>query len=249
MNDTTVLFLAGIVVVSVIIQRISGFGFGVFALPIFTIALGARTAIPSMQILSISVAFSGAWRFRRTIGWGRLRGMVVPSSVGIGAGLLVLHVASERGLEFVIGSLAIVASVALSLRPRAVKHEEAGLLVVGALCGALSMTTSLAGPPFALFAYNQGWNSDEIRGTLFFYFGTISVVTFAIRFAMASVNGTDGLIAALLIPAVLVGDLVSRPVVRKVHGSAARVIAAAIVFLSGAAGVLGAADLVAILAR
>lgn len=242
----TICGLECLVLISVILQRVSGFGFGILSLPVLTIVVGTNSGIAIMQELAIVVGLTGAWSYRTndTLSW--LRRMALPTTLGVGSGLVIMRILNNRGLEFCIGAVVLLGAVGILLPFKMLAHERESraLPVVGYLCGALTMATGLGGPPLAVFAYKQQWPPEAIRGTFFIYFSCLTIVTFAFRVASARVGIADVTTAAVLIPAVGTGHLVALFVVRSLGKSWGRAVATVVVFASGASAMVHASGVI-----
>ena len=188
------------------IQGSVGFGLGVFGAPLLALLdprLVPGPILLDALLLTILVAVR-EWKHVRLadLAWsvpGRLVGTII-------AVLLMKAVPAER-FQVALGLL-ILAAVALSAWGPRLPLNPRTLTVAGVAAGILSTFTSIGGPPIALvYQHEEG---PRVRGTLAAFF-TIGVI-----FSMGGLNvagrfgWTEVRLAAVLLPGVVAGFLLSR---------------------------------------
>ena len=217
------------------LQSSVGFGLNLVAAPVL-IAIDRRLVPGPAALLSLVLTILVAHPAAREllvplVGWalvGRIPGTVL--------GALTVAVLSERGLGIAFSVLLLVA-VALSASGYALPRTAPTLVGVGLLSGFMGTTTSVGGPPMSLIYQDE--EGATIRGTLagFLTVGiSLSLVSLALvgRFGAAEVGAS-----AALLPALLVGFVLSRWTAPRLDGHHTR----------AAVLVVSAASAVALLAR
>lgn len=195
------------VLVGAIVQGAAGFGLGLLAAPVVTLAdpglvpvalLVVTAALPLMTV-GREIAYVD-WR---GVGWamvGRLPG----TAVGAWA-LLVLPVAAIG----VAVSLAVLLAVGASVVAWRPSPTPRALVLGGFLSGVSGTATSIGGPPVALLY--QGSPGPQVRATLGAFFFVGIVVSVGVLAATGQVERGDVLAGVLLLPAMLVGFALSGP--------------------------------------
>jgi uncharacterized membrane protein YfcA len=213
--------LALIILVASCLQGSIGFGMGMFAAPF--IALIDTSLLPvivitlAMVVTAIVVILDRAALDLRGAGWA-LAGRV-PGSV-LGAGLLT--VMSTTLLSWAV-AVTVLLGVLVSLRgwtPRVTRSTQA---TAGALSGIMGTATSVGGAPMAIL-----WQASEgprLRGTMSAFFLVGSTLSLAALFLWGVVPPHSLLVAAWMIPFVLLGVVLSRFVNRFLNRRRTRALA------------------------
>ena len=187
------------------IQGSVGFGLGVFGAPLLALIDARLVPGPILLdalLLTILVAVR-EWRWIRfsDLGWA-LPGRLVGTALAV---LLMRAVPAER-FQVALGLL-ILAAVAISAWGPRLPLNRRTLTVAGILAGVLSTFTSIGGPPMALLYQHE--EGPRVRGTLSAFF-TIGVIFSMGGLRVAGRFGwTEVRLAAYLLPAVVLGFLLS----------------------------------------
>jgi uncharacterized membrane protein YfcA len=125
-------------------------------------------------------------------------------------------VAALRGLDPVVLQIAVSVGVFATLGARhlAANRHTPGWAgpIAGVAAGALSTSTTTAGPPILVYLLGRGLEPEQVRDTLTLCFIGLTVVSVT---ALAA-TGTSGavpdvVLVAVLVPVVAVGHLAGRP--------------------------------------
>ena len=206
-----VLLLAGgAVLVGATVQGTVGFGLGLLAAPVLTIA--DRSLVPgTLLLVTVPLPLLSLVRERahvdwRGVGWamtGRLPATVV--------GVLLVTSLPATGIAVVV-AVVVLGAVALSLSSWHPRPVPGALAVAGAVSGVTGTVTAVGGPPMAIVYQHQ--EGRRIRATLaaFFLLGTV-ISTAALALA-GHVDGRDARDALVLLPFMVAGFLLSSPLRR-----------------------------------
>lgn len=158
--------------------------------------------VPLVAIIDGMIVVQG----RRNLDWRRVLPMILSGAVGIPLGTFILLVIPAEALKFAIGiivllfALALLAGYSLNIR-----RERLAGSIAGFLSGASLTSTSLSGPPVALFMINQRWARDNFR-TSQGLFHVVTDVLGAFSLAVGGVVTLNTLVVNLaLLPAALGG--------------------------------------------
>lgn len=187
------------------IQGTVGVGFAMVSVPLLSLIHPDLAPVPQL-ILVIPLTLGMAFRERHAIdlkgvGWiigGRLPGAIL--------GVFLLGIATERALDALIGVI-VLGAVAVIGTGYHIHRNTGTSLAAGVASGTTGVVSSIGGPPVALI-YSRA-EADMIRSTLavVFTFGTFTSLTF--RWLSGNVAITDLKVALVLMPAVIVGLLLS----------------------------------------
>ncbi|MHC4612804.1 MAG: TSUP family transporter [Planctomycetota bacterium] len=213
------------------IQSASGFGFGLFTIPLL-ILIGYRSyeAIVMVSVAAAAHALVGAIVLRRHVCWRRVLAMIALACATQPLGVAVLGVLAEQDratVRRVFGAivlLAVLLQVACRVKPRDRLHPGfmVGAMLASGFMGGLS---GMGGPPAVLWVMAHRWSNPESRATLWVFFGgTMPVqVTLLWREFGAPVVDAVGLGLAFipatiigLLPGLWIGHRISKPRLRTI---------------------------------
>lgn len=209
---TVYFFLLLIFLVAGFTQGVTGFGFGLLAIPLLSLFIDIKTAVPLCSLLGILITTFLSLRLRRHIDRRKILPLLCGCIPGVAVGTLVLKKAPTELLSVLMG----VMLIAYTLYRMTGKRQPRGIhprwaYAAGFFTGAVSSAFSAGGPPTIIYATLRGWNKNEIKATLsgFFLTGGLTVVT-----AHALTGLTTGLVlhyfllsAPVVIAGVFIGSL------------------------------------------
>jgi uncharacterized protein len=203
---TVYFFLSLIFLVAGFTQGVTGFGFGLLAIPLLSLFIDIKTAVPLCSLLGIVITAFLSLRLRKHIDRRKILPLLLGCIPGVAAGTLMLKKTPTELLSVLMGVMLIAyALYRLTSRqqPRSINPRWA--YVAGFFTGAVSSAFSAGGPPTIIYTTLRGWDKDEIKATLsgFFLSGGLMVIT-----AHALSGLTTGLVLhyfLLSVPVVTVG--------------------------------------------
>jgi uncharacterized membrane protein YfcA len=217
------------------LQASIGFGMGMLAAPV--IGLIDPTLLPG-SIIMLAVVVTGMVAVRersaldvRGAGWalvGRIPGSL------LGAWLVV--VLPAQGLAWLV-AVVVLAGVALAFAGWAPVPGRVSLISAGAASGVMGTTTSIGGAPMALIW--QRSHGPRLRGTMSAFFLVGSTISLVALVSVGAVTRQTFTLALWMIPAVLLGYVLSRYVNRLLDHRRLRLVALSVSAL-GAVLLIGA---------
>ena len=228
---TTLCIAYSVVIVGTILQGSMGFGLGTLAVPV--LLLVDPIFIPGPLLCLAFVLTMLLYRREKNavltsdIKWG-----VVGRVPGTLTAALLLVFIPQQYFTLLIGLLVLLA-LALIYTGFRLPITTRNLIGIAALSGFMSTTASIGGPPMAMLYYEEA--GPRLRGTLsgIFIFGTLMGL---LALAVIGRLGFDEVVVAVcLLPALIIGFLVSRYSARVLDGGYIR---PAILFVSGTAAVI-----------
>lgn len=207
------LALAGaIVAVGAATQGVVGTGFAMVAAPLLVLIDPALVPVP-LIILAVVHAALAVTREGRHADWRGVGWLLLGRVPGTALGVLAVVTLSQRGFGLVVGGcvLAFVILSVLTWRPRL---RPRSLLLAGVASGAGATAAAIGGPPLALLYQHSA--GPRVRGTLAAVFVAGSAMS-VFALAVAGQVTTESLLdAALLLPFLVIGFVLSGPARRTI---------------------------------
>jgi uncharacterized membrane protein YfcA len=236
---------AGLAVLAgALLQSAVGFGFSLVCAPLVLAATTPEQAIGLLTLLGIEMnLLTLAGERRRPRPLARTVATVLAWSVpGMVAGVAVLRAVDKAALQIAL-TVAVFGSLAVQLRAR--RHEAArpaprwAEAAAGLAAGALTTSTSTAGPPMILLLRGRGLRPEQIRDTI-----TAAFLGLGLRgAAVLAASGTSEAVphlaaAAALVPLVAVGHVAGRPVFRRLEHGRYEAVLTGVLGVSAVSGLL-----------
>ena len=207
------LLAAAAVVVGAALQSATGFGFSMVAAPLVFATVGPPEAVGVMIVLGLEMNVLTLFtERRRPRPLKRATPILLAWSVpGALAGVAVLRALDAVALQIAV-SAGVVATVAAR---RLAGHRRAPAWagpIAGLAAGALTTSTTTAGPPLIIYLLGRRLDAARMRDTLSVCLLGLSVVGVA-ALAITGTSGAvpDAALVALLVPVVIAGHLAGRP--------------------------------------
>ena len=218
------------VLLGAVVQSGVGLGLGMVAAPVLVFLdpslmpgalLVTNAALPMLTIVA-------DWRHIdvRGLGWA------LPARVvGSIAGAWVVATLDPRVLGGAVGAMVLIAVTASLRGGSELSISPVTLVAAGTTSGVTGTATTIGGPPIALLYQNEP--APRVRGTLgaFFLCGTLmSLTVLASAGELTAVQVKTGL---LLIPCVVAGFAIGRPLCRRISTQGLRTALLSVVSVSG----------------
>lgn len=162
--------LAGVFAAS-FLRGFTGFGFGLAAVPLLSLALPPAQVVPFVMLLQVVVGIGGIRQAARSCDWRSIVGLIPGGVIGIPIGLLILTAFTANTVRLTIG-LIIAGSVALLWRGARLPPKPSFWVTmgVGLLGGTISGVASMGGPPIVVYLLALGHSAIKVRSTSIIYF-------------------------------------------------------------------------------
>jgi len=216
----TVAILAVAVLVGAVVQGTVGLGLGLVAAPVT--ALVAPDLVPELVLwLAMAMATQTALTEHRGTDWRGLGWALPPRVVGTAVGVWVVAVASDQVIGVAVGTMVLL-SVLLTVRTVRLPVNRASLPAAGFVSGITGTATSIGGPPLAILY--QHHPPKVLRPTLAVYFAVGAALSL-VGLGIAGQLRVDVLLLALLLcPLLVLGQLLSVPVRHRLPEDAVRAV-------------------------
>lgn len=208
MSDVTTQALVVVLAAAVLgafVQSVVGIGLGLIAAPAMTLV--APDLMPGAMLLVVVVLpLITLAREHDDIDWRGLGWTMPARVVGTVVGVWLVSAVDERGLGLLVGVM-VLAAVLLTWRAVVVPITRGTLLGAGFIGGITGTTSSIGGPPLAILYQRRP--PRQIRTTLAVFFLLGSLISLTGLAIGGELTRAQWHVALLMIPAILVGNLLS----------------------------------------
>ncbi|HVK77699.1 MAG TPA: sulfite exporter TauE/SafE family protein [Kofleriaceae bacterium] len=219
MIDLAILALVLTVFGAAVINGALGYGFSSITVPIALFFVEARPLVAALVMIEVAINLYQLYLNRRSV--GRVLPRVAPLLVGlvpgVAVGAVLLTAIAPAWIK--VGTYAVLLPLVLSqaagLR-RPLRRERAAAVPLGMSVGILYATTTISGPPLALFFNNQGLTKGDFRAALAVVRSAEATFTLIVLLALGQVGPTSIELAAWMVPAVLIGAPIGQRLVNAV---------------------------------
>lgn len=169
--DPVVVGAALIFFLAAFIQGVTGFGAGLIAVPLLSIFLDIKIAVPLTLLNGLVMTGFLSVELRSRINWRRFLLLSLGALPGVLLGVAFLKVIPPGPLKLLLAMMLIgfsIYSLMNRIQTRPI-HSAWGLLA-GFATGFLGAATSAGGPPVVIYSTLVGSSRDDFKATLSFFF-------------------------------------------------------------------------------
>ncbi|SFU14770.1 hypothetical protein SAMN05444141_11062 [Pseudovibrio denitrificans] len=167
-----------IIVVSAIIalgsftQGLTGFGLALVSVPLLSLAIDVKAAVPVAGIFGWLVTFPIVWKMRTHVRWKPALLLFLGSLPGSYLGADLLKRLPAEAILITMGVVLVASSIYSFLSREALFKEVSKPITVGTgfFSGALGASVGEPGPPVIAYTSMQPWTADQAKSTLVFFF-------------------------------------------------------------------------------
>lgn len=157
------------------------------------------------------------WTYRHNVDWRLIARLVLPVLLGIGLGAVFLAWVDDQVLKRTIGVI-LLGLLLLGFWPdRLGAHRPAVAMSYGGLSGFTTMVANAGGPAMSLYLLAAGYDKWRFLGTTSWFFFAVNVTKLPVSIGLGIVRPETALVAAVLVPAVLLGTWIGRVVVKRIE--------------------------------
>lgn len=217
------------VLVAAFVQGSTGLGFALISGPVIGV-IQPRLLPVFLLIQMIPLNGYVTWRERHALDVPGTTWISLGRFVGTFGGLWVLFLVTERQLSLLIG-ISTVLAVVMTLLARSFEPGKGAFVTAGLVTGVTETSTGVGGPPLALVYQHRP--APVLRSTVAACFLIGEVISLVILAMSGKITPEQVRSAFLLLPAVIVGALVSRLVHHRLDGKLMRYLVLGFALVSG----------------
>jgi uncharacterized membrane protein YfcA len=200
------------------VQRVSGFGLGIFAMMFLPHFLPSHTAAATISCLfSCYTTTFNSIRYRKNVAYKTAFPMLAAALISIPIAVYFAAKVSAKIFEILLGSVLVVLSIYFLFFNKKIKIKPTipNGIIAGTLGGALNGLFSTGGPPAVLYLTNATPDNATYFATIQFYFCLTNIYATANR-AIGGLITVDLLIyAGVGILGCIAGDFLGRKIFDK----------------------------------
>ena len=202
---------------SAALQGLTGFGFSILAVPLITLFISPKTAVPILLIYSMIINIVVLYSARRSVNLKKIWILLVAGIITMPLGTHLLVIMNENLLKIFIGSMIFIFGILLLIGFRKqFSNEKVAMLPVGMLSGLLGGSISISGPPIILFLSNQNVDKHAFRGNLAAYFFILNLFTVPVYYVNGLLTNEVWIYSLNFLPGLLVGVFVGNLLSHKI---------------------------------
>jgi uncharacterized protein len=192
-----------------VLRGFTGFGFGLAAVPLLSLALPPAEVVPLVVTLQVAVGVAGLRNAWAECDWRAVRLLLPGLVLGVPAGLVILTTLPANPVRLAIGAI-IAGSVWLVHRGVRLPPNPSRLisLGVGVVSGVISGLASMGGPPVVVYLLALGHTAMRMRSTAIVYFMLAGCVSFVPMAAHGMITRDTLLWAGASLPVLFGGSYV-----------------------------------------
>lgn len=230
----TAALVAVIVLAAAFIQGTAGFGFIFFSLPLASLVVDFKTAVPALGLLAQILNFVILWQQGFKADWRRVWTLTAWALPGVPLGVWALGALPVAWLQATLGTILVGFALfrwLANFQPR--ELGRAWLPVAGLAAGALGGAMFTQGPPVLIYVALMPWDKDRAKGTLVAFFFITGLAILPIQ-AMRGLMTPDALhMATWGLPSLALGVFAGRRLYLRLGDGAYRLIYIALIFSLG----------------
>ncbi|MFA0084634.1 hypothetical protein BCU70_02520 [Vibrio sp. 10N.286.49.C2] len=170
--DITVILVSLIIALGGFTQGLTGFGLALVSVPLLSLVIDAKMAVPIAGIFGWLVTFPIVWKMRHSIQYKVGLILVAGSLPASFVGAKLLASLPSQYILITMGVVLILSSIhsMRSAKPAFSKTSVPVTVGTGFASGVLGASVGEAGPPVIAYTSMQPWTADQAKSTLVFFF-------------------------------------------------------------------------------
>jgi uncharacterized membrane protein YfcA len=212
--------LIAITLIAAFVMGTLGFGFGLIAMPIYTLFIGVKVANPVMTLLMLVLEIVVVWPIRKHINLKPLLPLLAGVVVGMPFGVWGLARLEEGILRLALAAIVIVYLI-YDLFFRSAKPKSLPLpvgFVLGVAAGAVTGAISLPGPLVLIYVSSLQMEKYELKASVVLMFMGFTLYKIPLLAVGGLLTGQVFRLAGILAIPLLVGILIGMYVFEKIPG-------------------------------
>ncbi len=199
------------------VSVITGFGCGLFAMPIMLLVLPTEIAIPVNCVLCCVAMLLILVKFWRAVDWRHFWIMSIAALPGAFVGVYALERIPVGHVElgFGIFLLAVVGWELLRGRIGRMQRRAPGPvleIILAFVAGVINGLTGMGGPAMGAYAALTRWDKDMTRGTFGLFFGLNLTLCTVLQYRSGMIGAVELELIGWAVPGAVLGTLAGIPV-------------------------------------
>lgn len=205
--DLVIVVVSAVILLGGFVQGLTGFGLALVSVPLLSLAIDVKAAVPIAGMFGWLVTFPIVWRMRADVQWGVVAILFLGSLPGSWLGAELLRSLPGSVILGAMGVVLIVSSLYAFVSTKALITAAPPWLsgVIGFFSGALGASVGEPGPPVIAYTSMLPWTGDQVKSTLAAFFMLQMIGAIASFWAKGLITETVLSLFVHAIPAFVVG--------------------------------------------
>lgn len=236
MESLNFLFVILVGIGAAFVQRVSGFGLGIFAMMFLPHFMPSHTAAATISCLfSCCITTYNTLKYRKNIAFKTALPMLIAAMISIPIAVYFAAKVSAKIFEILLGSVLVLLSLYFLFFNKKIKIKPTPVngVIAGTLGGALNGLFSTGGPPAVLYLTNATPDNITYFATIQFYFCLTNIYATANRAISGLVTWELLLYAAVGFLGCLTGDTIGKLIFDKLDAKKLKTVIYIAMIISG----------------
>ncbi len=236
MEPLYIFFLVAIGIGAGFVQRVSGFGLGIFAMMFLPHFMPSHTAAATIStIFSCVTSTYNAVCYRKNVEFKTALPMIAAALISIPVAVYFSAAVSGKIFKILFGVVLIALSIYFMFFNARIKIKPTCFngILAGTLGGTLNGLFSTGGPPVVLYLSSATTDNTTYFATIQFYFCLTNLYAIATRAANGIINTEILIFAAIGMIGCMIGDFIGKFVFNKLNSNKLKYIIYIGMILSG----------------
>ena len=240
----TLILVALIILVASTVKGLTGFGFALTSLPLLTIFLAPKTAVPLITVCSVFLDGYTLYEARKHVQYRQIIPLVVSGVIGMILGTYLLVSLDSQLIRLAIGAITVLFTAASIMGFRKeIADEKRASIPVGLISGILGGAMSISGPPIVLFFNNQNIDKPTFRANIIAYFFSLYIATVPAYVLGNLITVSLLRSSTVMVPIMFLGATIGIKLSRKVDEAVFKKITLLLVLITGIMAILSALEI------
>ena len=160
-----VMMTAPIVLIAYLVRGICGFGSGLIAIPILSLMIPLKVAVPLVVMLDYLASAGHGINLRRSIQWREIGFLIFPALIGVSVGLLAFHRIDAELLTRFLGGFVFLYALYTLWGPEMPRASRWWALPAALCGGAVGTLFGTGGPFYVTYLKARQLDKDVFRAT------------------------------------------------------------------------------------
>ena len=210
-----IVWIGGIIGLSVAVQTLAGFGFALVAMALLPLIIGLQLASSLVLIMALLSSVLLVITYRKSFEWRAIAPLGISALAMIPVGIWLIDYLPEQTALRILGGFIVLYALYDALKARfsrsSIDKRPTLWLAYpfGGLCGLMTGAYTIPGPPLAIYAASQGWGPKKLKANVPFVLATVQISTLAGHFFRGNLTAEVWQLALYSLPFFCVGLFIS----------------------------------------
>ena len=156
---------APIILIAYLVRGICGFGSGLIAIPVLSLLLPLKVAVPLVVILDYLASAGQGASLRQSIQWDEVRRLIIPALIGVAAGLMIFHNVDADLLSRLLGGFVFLYAIYALWGPKMPKVSKWWAVPAAISGGTIGTLFGTGGPFYVTYLKARQLDANAFRAT------------------------------------------------------------------------------------